>query len=69
MVQCRQYVCPKFWEKRGGEDLLCGTAKGFHGFGMRFMSVKEEIEMLEGAKDHLETQIKNIDTRLKKLKA
>jgi chaperonin cofactor prefoldin len=48
---------------------LCGTTKGFHGFGMRFMSVEEEIEMLEGAKEHLENQIKNIDTRLQKLKA
>jgi hypothetical protein len=55
--------------ERGGEDLLCGTAKAFHGFGMHFMTVEEEIEMLESAKEHLETQIKNTGTRLQKLKA
>jgi hypothetical protein len=55
--------------RKGGEKLLCGTTKGFHGIGMHFMSVEEEIKMLEGAKEHFETQIKNIDTRLKKLKA
>jgi hypothetical protein len=33
------------------------------------MTVEEEIEMLEGAKIGLETQIKNIEDRLKKLKA
>jgi hypothetical protein len=49
--------------------LLCGPTKGFHGYGMRFMTVEEEIEMLEGAKEHLEAQVKNIETRLKKLKA
>ncbi len=53
----------------GGENLLCGTAKGHLGIGVRFMTVEEEIEMLEGAKEHLETQIKNIETRLQKLKA
>lgn len=49
--------------------MLCGTTKGYLGYGVRFMTVEEEIEMLEGAKEHLETQIKNIETRLKKLKA
>jgi hypothetical protein len=33
------------------------------------MSVEEEIQMLEGAKKDLETQIKNVEARLKKLKA
>ena len=53
----------------GGEDLLCGTHKGFKGFGFGFMTVEEEIEMLEGAKENLETLIKNIEPRLAKLKA
>lgn len=34
-----------------------------------FMSVEEEVEMLEKAKEHLETQLKNVDERLEKLKA
>ncbi len=34
-----------------------------------FMSVEEEIEMLEKAKEHLETQLKNVNERLEKLKA
>jgi len=34
-----------------------------------FMSVEEEIEMLEKAKEHLETQLKNVTERLEKLKA
>jgi hypothetical protein len=33
------------------------------------MSVEEEIEMLEKAKEHIEVQLKNIDERLAKLKA
>jgi chaperonin cofactor prefoldin len=33
------------------------------------MSVEEEIEMLEKAKEHLETQFKNVNERLEKLKA
>jgi len=34
-----------------------------------FMSVEEEIEMLEKAKEHLETPLKNVNERLEKLKA
>ena len=34
-----------------------------------FMSVEEEIEMLEKAKEYLETQLKNVNERLEKLKA
>lgn len=34
-----------------------------------FMSVEEEVEMLEKAKEHLETQLKNVNERLEKLKA
>ena len=34
-----------------------------------FMSVEEEIEMLDKAKEHLETQLKNVNERLEKLKA
>ena len=34
-----------------------------------FMSVEEEVEMLEKAKKHLEAQIKNVNERLEKLKA
>ena len=56
-------------ESIGGEDLLCGTHKGFGGFGFSFMSVEEEIKMLEGAKQNLESQLKNIEDRLAKLKA
>jgi len=33
------------------------------------MSVEEEIEMLAKAKEHLETQLKNVNERLEKLKA
>jgi hypothetical protein len=39
------------------------------GYGIRFFSVEEEIEMLEGAKAALETQLGNIKNRLEKLKA
>ncbi|MFQ6053372.1 MAG: DUF5320 domain-containing protein [Candidatus Bathyarchaeia archaeon] len=39
------------------------------GFGPRFYSVEEEIEMLEKAKEALETQLKNVNARLEKLKA
>jgi hypothetical protein len=39
------------------------------GHGRLFMSVEEEIEMLEKAKEHIEAQLKNIDARLEKLKA
>ena len=49
--------------------MLCGSHMEFGGHGMIFMTVEEEIEMLEGAKTRLETQLKNIDERLKKLKA
>ena len=34
-----------------------------------FMSVEEEVEMLEKAKEHLEAQLKNVNERLEKLKA
>ena len=34
-----------------------------------FMSVDEEIQMLEKAKEHLEAQLKNVNERLEKLKA
>jgi hypothetical protein len=37
--------------------------------GMVFMTVEEEIEVLEGVKTKLETQLKNIENRLAKLKA
>ena len=47
---------------------MCGSHMGFGGHGIRFMNVEEEIEMLEEAKTGLETQIKNIEDRLKKLK-
>ena len=44
-----------------------------HPTGLRnrrvFMSVEEEVEMLEKAKEHLETQLKNVNERLEKLKA
>jgi len=33
------------------------------------MSVEEAVEMLEKAKEHLETQLKNVNERLEKLKA
>ncbi len=39
------------------------------GYGRVFMSVEEEIEMLEKAKEHLEAQLSNINDRLEKLKA
>ena len=34
-----------------------------------FMSVEEEVQMLEKAKGHLEAQLKNVNERLEKLKA
>jgi len=34
-----------------------------------FMSVEEEVQMLEKAKEHLEAQMANINARLEKLKA
>ena len=34
-----------------------------------FMSVEEEVQMLEKAKEHLESQLKNVNERLEKLKA
>jgi hypothetical protein len=37
--------------------------------GMVFITVEEEIEVLEGAKTKLETQLQNIENRLAKLKA
>ncbi|MCW4048378.1 MAG: DUF5320 domain-containing protein [Candidatus Bathyarchaeota archaeon] len=33
-----------------------------------FMTVEEEVQMLEKAKGHLETQLTNINERLEKLK-
>ncbi len=48
--------------------------RGFHGHrkrfmhGSYFMSLEEEIEMLENAKEHAETMLKNINERLEKLK-
>lgn len=38
----------------------------YHCFGM--MSVEEEVEMLEKAKEYLETQLANVNERLLKLK-
>jgi hypothetical protein len=32
------------------------------------MSIEEEVEMLEKAKEHLESQLANINARLEKLK-
>ena len=49
--------------------MLCGPHIGFMEHGMRFMTVEEEIQMLEGATTKLESQLKNIEDRLKKLKA
>ena len=37
--------------------------------GRIFMSVEEEVQMLEKAKVHLEGQLKNVNERLEKLKA
>ena len=37
---------------------------GYHGV----MSVEEEVEMLEKAKEHLEAQLANVNERLLKLK-
>ena len=48
--------------------------KGFHKHrkwfmhGSYFMSLEEEIEMLEKGKEHAETMLKNINERLEKLK-
>jgi len=47
---------------------LCESHKGFGGHGVSFMTVEQEIQMLEGAKEYLESQIKNIEERLNKLK-
>ena len=48
---------------------MCAVNNSHMGFGMRFFSVEEEIEMLEGAKATLETQLANVKNRLEKLKA
>ena len=48
---------------------MCGPQKGFFGFGVRYYSVEEEIEILEEAKTTLEKQLANIKSRLEKLKA
>ena len=48
---------------------MCGPQMGFGGHAIFFMTVEEEIEMLEKGKEYFESQIKNIDDRLKKLKA
>ncbi len=47
-----------------------GYHTGCHskGFGRYPMSLEEEIEMLEKAKEHYETALKNINERLEKLK-
>jgi len=34
-----------------------------------FMSVEEEVQMLEKAKERLDAQLKNVNERLEKLKA
>jgi hypothetical protein len=39
------------------------------GCGHGFMSVEQEIEMLERAREHLQAQMKNVDERLARLKA
>jgi prefoldin subunit 5 len=39
-----------------------------HGFGGA-MSLEEEVEMLEKAKEHLEKNLANVNERLEKLKA
>jgi citrate lyase synthetase len=49
--------------------LLCGPSEGFKGFGFHFWTVEEEIAFLEDAKENLENQLKNIESRLKKLRA
>jgi hypothetical protein len=48
---------------------LCGTYRGFFGYGVKFLSVEEEIEMLEEAKTTLEKQLGNVKNRLEKLRA
>ncbi len=48
--------------------------RGYHGHRRGFMhrgyimSLEEEIEMLEKAKEHAEAMLKNINERLEKLK-
>jgi hypothetical protein len=54
---------------KGGEAYLCGPNKSFLSYGMCFLSVEEEIKMLEGAKENLEHQLGNVNNRLEKLKA
>ena len=40
-----------------------------HHFGWRgFMTVEEEVEMLEKAKEHLESQLTIVNERIEKLK-
>ena len=43
----------------------CGPRHGFH----KAMSLKEEVEMLEKIKEHLEANLANVNERLEKLKA
>ena len=49
----------KYWKHHAGHG--CGCHPGF-------MSVEDEVAMLEKAKEHLETQLGNINERLEKLK-
>jgi hypothetical protein len=47
---------------------------GYCGYGPRYgfggaMSLKEEVEMLEKAKERLEANLANVNERLEKLKA
>lgn len=48
---------------------MYGTHKGFFGYGVKFLSIEEEIEMLEAAKTTLEKQLGNVKSRLEKLRA
>jgi hypothetical protein len=42
--------------------------KRLYGCGYGFMTIEQEIAMLEKAKKHLEVQLDNVNKRLEKLK-
>lgn len=58
---------PDWRRKMKRHHRYCGFP--MHHFGWRgFMTVEEEVEMLEKAKEHLESQLTIVNERIEKLK-
>ena len=58
--------CGRHEHEHGGHEGGCGCSE-HHGY--RAMTLEEEIEMLEKAKEVLQGQLNSVETRLNKLKA